>query len=114
MKLHSGTRRMQPEEILPLTDKDDDADAGSKTDDDWNRYVLDDRSKTRRAQTHQDESRHQCCKLQAGYAVLGCDYRKHRNEGACRAGDLYPCSPEQTGAQSRYDCGVESLFRARP
>ena len=81
MKMHSRGRRIQPQEILPLTHENDEANAGSKADNDGVRYVPDHRSEACRAHPHQDNSRHQGCELQACNTVLRSDDRQHRDLG---------------------------------
>jgi hypothetical protein len=113
VEVYAGRGGLQAEEILPLADENNDANAGGEADDHRVGYVFDHRSETRRAQAQQHHTRHQRRQLQAGDAMLGGDDRQHRDEGAGRSGDLQPGTAEQRRAQPGDDRGVQPLFRPR-
>ncbi len=103
----------QAEEILPLTDENDDADARGETDDYRVRDVFNDRAQAGETERDEDHARHQRGDLQTRNPVLRRDDGQYGDECAGRARNLHPRSAEERSEDSGDDRGIQTLLGAR-
>ena len=102
--------RRQAEEVLPLPDPDDDADAGSEAGDHGIGNEPEHAAELRRAEQDQDHAGHAGGEQQAVDAVLGGDAGEDHDERAGRAGDLDAAAAEQRDHDAGDDRRVDALF----
>jgi hypothetical protein len=100
MKVLSGDIG-KAEEILPLTNPDNDSNPSRESYDHriWNEF--DDRSQTRQTKDDQDASSHQSRQLQAADTMLSCDAGKNDDERSSRPGDLQATATQAGNDESR-------------
>ena len=84
-----ATRRWQAEEIAPLADENDHADAGGEPGDDRVGYESNDAAELGESERQQDQARHERRDLQAIDPVLCRDTRQDHDEGAGGTGNLH-------------------------
>ena len=113
VKVPAADRR-QAEEILPLSDPDDDADPGGEAGDDGIGNEAQHAAEVRGAQHDQDDARHAGGKQQAVHAVLRGDARENHDERARRPGDLDAGAAEQGDCDAGDDGRVDALFGLDP
>jgi hypothetical protein len=109
VKVRAAAAR-QAEEVLPLTDPDDDADAGREA---CNHGIGDEAqhaAELRGAEQNQDDSRHAGGEQQAIHAMLRGDAGKDHDERSGRSGDLDAAAAAQRNHDTGDDCGVDALL----
>ncbi len=95
VKVRSGSRGVQAEEVLPLPGPDDDRDARRESGDDRARNELDDAAELREPHHQQHAAGHERGDLQAANAVLCGDAGEHGDECAGGPGNLHARAAEQ-------------------
>ena len=108
-----GGRHVDAEEVAPLADEDDHADAGREAQHHGVRNELDDAAEACQAEQQQNRSGHEGGELQTGDAVLGRNARQNDDESARRARDLYPAAAEHGHDERCHDGRVDALLRLR-